>query len=93
MREGRKWFLLSVLWIDAKLVDVMEPLRVRLFTVVVHPLYCGIVTELNLWKSTMPRTAGSCWCESLSISSSLRPLGFCTEIHSRGAMGELEIDC
>ena len=30
---------------------------------------------------------------SLSIFSSLRPLGFCTEIHSRGAMGELEIDC
>ena len=50
--------------------------------------------QLSLWKSIMLKTAGWCWCErSLSIFSSLRPLGFCTEIHSRGAMGELEIDC
>ena len=47
--KGRKWFLLSVLLIDAKFVGVMEPLRVRLFTAVVHPLYCGILTELNNW--------------------------------------------
>ena len=47
--KGRKWFLSSVLWIDAKFVGVMEPLRVRLFTAVVHPLYCGIFTELNNW--------------------------------------------
>ena len=43
--KGRKWFLSSVLWIDAKFVGVIEPLRVRLFTAVVHPLYCGILTE------------------------------------------------
>ena len=91
--KGRKWFLSSVLWIDAKFVGVMEPLRVRLFTAVAHPLYCGVLTELNFWKSIVLKTAGSCWCESLSIISSLRPLGFCTEIHSRGAMEELEIDC
>ena len=30
--KGRKWFLSSVLWIDAKFVGVMESLRARLFT-------------------------------------------------------------
>ena len=45
--KGRKWFLSSVLWIDAKFVGVIEPLRVRLSTAVVHPLYCGILTELT----------------------------------------------
>ena len=58
--KGRKLFLSSVLWIDAKFVGVMEPLRVWLLTAVVHPLYCGILTELNLWKSitSEPSVAG-----------------------------------
>ena len=45
--KGRKWFLSSVLWIGAKVVGVIEPLRVRLSTAVVHSLYCGILTELT----------------------------------------------
>ena len=82
--KGRKWFLSSVLWIDAKFVGVIEPLRARLFPAVVHPhvwyhfdftSLSGIIRGLLASNDAVPFTASSLTTASSSTlpSSSLVP--------------------